>query len=29
LFHPTENKDADIAALRAFYAPFKGKHRGV
>jgi len=29
LFHPTEDKDADIAALRAFYAPFRGKHRGV
>lgn len=29
LFHPGPDKDADIAALRAFYAPFRGKHRGV
>lgn len=29
LFHPSDDKDADIAALRAFYAPYKGKHRGV
>lgn len=29
LFQPTGHKDADIAALRAFYVPFKGKHRGV
>ncbi|HEU0277636.1 MAG TPA: 1-acyl-sn-glycerol-3-phosphate acyltransferase [Rhodanobacteraceae bacterium] len=29
VFHCTADKDADIAALRAFYAPFKGKHRGV
>lgn len=29
LFQPTADMDTDIAALRAFYAPFKGKHRGV
>lgn len=29
LFQPTGQKDADIAALRAFYEPFRGKHRGV
>jgi len=29
LFHPTDDKDADLAALRAFYKPFRGKHRGV
>jgi 1-acyl-sn-glycerol-3-phosphate acyltransferase len=29
LFWPTDDKDADLAALRAFYAPFKGKHRGI
>lgn len=29
LFRPTADKEADIAALRAFYAPFRGKHRGV
>lgn len=29
LFQPTADKDADIAALRAFYAPFRGKYRGV
>jgi 1-acyl-sn-glycerol-3-phosphate acyltransferase len=29
LFHPGDDKDADIAALRAFYRPFRGKHRGV
>ncbi len=29
LFHPTADKDADIAALRAFYAPHQGKHRGI
>jgi 1-acyl-sn-glycerol-3-phosphate acyltransferase len=29
LFHPTADKDADLAALRAFYKPFRGKHRGV
>ncbi len=26
---PGEDMDADIAALRAYYAPFRGKHRGV
>jgi hypothetical protein len=29
LFYPTADKSADIAALRAFYAPFRGKYRGV
>ena len=29
LFHPTSDKDADLAALRAFYAPYRGKHRSV
>jgi 1-acyl-sn-glycerol-3-phosphate acyltransferase len=29
LFTPGDDKDADIATLRAFYAPFKGRHRGV
>jgi 1-acyl-sn-glycerol-3-phosphate acyltransferase len=29
LFRPTPDVHADIAALRAFYAPFRGKHRGV
>ena len=29
LFETTPAMDADIAALRAFYAPFQGKHRGV
>ncbi len=29
LFRPGDDRDADIAALRAFYAPFRGKHRGV
>jgi 1-acyl-sn-glycerol-3-phosphate acyltransferase len=29
LFHPSADKQADIAALRAFYQPFRGKNRGV
>ncbi|MGH8125884.1 MAG: lysophospholipid acyltransferase family protein [Rhodanobacteraceae bacterium] len=29
LFRPTGDKDADVAALRAFYAPYQGKYRGV
>ncbi|MGH8184252.1 MAG: lysophospholipid acyltransferase family protein [Rhodanobacteraceae bacterium] len=29
LFQPTGDKNADIASLRAFYAPYKGKYRGV
>jgi 1-acyl-sn-glycerol-3-phosphate acyltransferase len=29
LFATTGDMDADIAGLRAFYAPFKGKHRNV
>ena len=26
IFVPTGDADADIAAIRAFYAPFKGKN---
>jgi 1-acyl-sn-glycerol-3-phosphate acyltransferase len=29
LFHTTGDMDADIAALRAWYAPWVGKHRGT
>lgn len=29
LFMPSDDMHADLAALRAFYAPFRGKHRGV
>lgn len=29
VFVPGDDKDADIARLRRFYAPFRGKHRGV
>ena len=29
LFPPTADREADLAALRAFYAPYMGKHRGV
>lgn len=29
LFDTTADMDADVARLRAFYAPFKGKHRNV
>lgn len=29
LFHTTGDKDADIAALRAFYQPFRGRNRGI
>ncbi|HEY0197234.1 MAG TPA: 1-acyl-sn-glycerol-3-phosphate acyltransferase [Rhodanobacter sp.] len=29
LFDTSDNMDADISRLRAFYAPFKGKHRNV
>lgn len=29
LFHPTADMAADLAALRAFYAPYRGRHRGV
>lgn len=29
LFHPTADVDADIAALRAFYLRYRGKHRGL
>ncbi len=29
LFQPTANMAADIAALRSFYAPFRGKNRGI
>lgn len=28
-FMPGHDLDADLAALRAFYAPFRGRHRGV
>jgi 1-acyl-sn-glycerol-3-phosphate acyltransferase len=29
LFQPTADVEADVAALRAFYAPWRGKHRGA
>jgi 1-acyl-sn-glycerol-3-phosphate acyltransferase len=29
LFEPSSELDRDVAALRAFYAPFRGKHRGT
>ena len=29
LFHPGEDCAADLAKLRAFYAPWQGKYRGV
>lgn len=29
VFHPGADRDADLAALRAFYAPYQGKYRGV
>jgi 1-acyl-sn-glycerol-3-phosphate acyltransferase len=29
LFETSNDMDADLARLRAFYAPFKGKHRNV
>ncbi len=29
LFEPSEDLAADLAALRAFYAPWRGKHRGT
>lgn len=29
LFHPGADLDADLETLRAFYAPYRGKHRGV
>jgi len=29
LFDTSADMDADITRLRAFYAPFKGKHRDV
>lgn len=29
LFHTTGDVDADLAALRAFYRPYRGRHRGV
>jgi len=28
-FHPGADQAADLARLRAFYAPFRGRHRGV
>ena len=29
VFEPSGDLDGDLAALRAFYAPFRGKHRGT
>ncbi|MGA8277597.1 MAG: 1-acyl-sn-glycerol-3-phosphate acyltransferase [Rhodanobacteraceae bacterium] len=29
LFHPGADVDADIAQLRAFYAPYRGRHHGI
>jgi 1-acyl-sn-glycerol-3-phosphate acyltransferase len=29
LFEPTADLAADLAALHAFYAPWRGKHRGT
>lgn len=29
LFHPTSDRERDIAALRTFYAAYQGKHHGV
>jgi 1-acyl-sn-glycerol-3-phosphate acyltransferase len=29
LFHTSDDLEADLARLRAFYAPFRGKHRNV
>jgi 1-acyl-sn-glycerol-3-phosphate acyltransferase len=29
LFEPSDDLAADLAALRAFYAPWRGKHRGA
>ncbi|MET0232898.1 MAG: lysophospholipid acyltransferase family protein [Rhodanobacteraceae bacterium] len=29
LFEPASDLDSNIAELRAFYAPFRGKHRGI
>nr|WP_183422278.1 1-acyl-sn-glycerol-3-phosphate acyltransferase [Luteibacter sp. Sphag1AF] len=29
LFHPTGNDEADMAAIRSMYAPYRGKHRGA
>ena len=29
LFHTSDDMEADLARLRVFYAPFKGKHRNV
>jgi 1-acyl-sn-glycerol-3-phosphate acyltransferase len=29
LFHPTDDADADMARIRAFYAPWQGKNRGT
>jgi 1-acyl-sn-glycerol-3-phosphate acyltransferase len=29
LFETTEDRDADIRSLRAFYAPWRGKYRGI
>lgn len=29
LFQPSQDLDADLAALKAFYRPYRGRHRGV
>jgi 1-acyl-sn-glycerol-3-phosphate acyltransferase len=29
LFHTTDNPDADMTAIRAMFAPYRGKHRGT
>jgi 1-acyl-sn-glycerol-3-phosphate acyltransferase len=29
LFEPSDDMQADIAALREFYRPFRGRHRGI
>lgn len=29
LFQPSGDMDADLAALKAFYRPYRGRHRGV
>ena len=29
VFEPSADRDADLAALRAFFLPWRGKHRGV
>jgi 1-acyl-sn-glycerol-3-phosphate acyltransferase len=29
LFHTTDDPQADLATIRAMFAPYRGKHRGV